>query len=357
MAAAFDFKPAVRENVPLLIGLDGASGSGKTYTALLLATGIADAIGRAQGRAGRVFGIDTERGRMLHYADDFTFMYGAIEPPFGPGRYGEAIASAERAGADVIVVDSFSHEWEGEGGVREMADVEEANGKKSPSNWIKPKTEHKRLVNKMLASRAHVIVCMRSEEKMRVEAVPQFNADGSPKMWNGKPSTRTVITPAADIPLKDRWVPICEKRFPYEITTSFLLTPEQPGIGIPRKLQEQHKSFFPEGRRIGRESGEALANWAMGGAAVAGTPSTPPADRPSTHPTATLAARADKVDAAMRGSVDLAGLTKTWRLAQGVRDELKTHDPDRLAELERTYTMLDAELDTPPADAGYPGDA
>lgn len=338
MAAAFDFKPAVRANVPLLIGLDGASGSGKTYTALLLATGIADAIGKAQGREGRVFGIDTERGRMLHYADDFTFMYGAIDPPFSPERYGEAIAAAERAGADVVVVDSFSHEWEGEGGVREMADVEEANGKKSPSNWIAPKGKHKRLVNKMLASRAHVIVCMRSEEKMRVEAVPQFNDDGSPRMWKGKPSTKTVITPAADIPIKERWVPICEKRFPFEITTSFLLTPEQPGVGIPRKLQEQHKGFFPEGRRIGRESGVALANWAMGGASVATT-------QAPDKPAATLDARADKFEAALRGADDLETLTRTWQSAHVLRDQLKADAPERFAEIERVYVMLDAELD------------
>lgn len=340
MAAAFDFRPAVRENVPLLIGFDGASGSGKTFTALEVATGIADAIGAAQGRPGRLFGIDTERGRMLHYADDFTFMYGAINPPFTPENYGGAIAAAERAGADVIVIDSFSHEWEGEGGVREMADAEESAGKKSPSHWIVPKTLHKRLVNKMLATRAHVIVCMRSEEKMRVEAVPQFNDDGSPKMWKGKQSTRTVITPAADIPVRDRWVPICEKRFPYEITTSFLLTPDRPGVGIPRKLQQQHMGFFPEGQLIGRKNGEALARWAMGV-----TPA-PAAEKTTTHPTATIEARADKFEAALRGSVDLATLTGTWRRAVELRDILEAKAPERHADLVRLHTMLDAELDT-----------
>lgn len=261
------FKPAKRENVPLLIGLDGASGSGKTYSAQILAAAIADTIGAAQGRAGRVFGIDTERGRMLHYADDFTFMHTAIDPPFRPSTYGDAIDTAEKAGADVIIIDSFSHEWEGEGGVREWADQLESSGTKSPKNWMEPKTAHKRLVNKMLATRAHIIVCMRSEEKMKIEAVPQFNNDGTPKMWNGNQSTKMVITPSADIPLLERWVPICEKRFPFEITTSLLLTPQQPGVPMPRKLQEQHRPFFPEGRRIGREAGVALAQWSMGGAA------------------------------------------------------------------------------------------
>lgn len=267
------FKPAKRENVPLLIGLDGASGSGKTFSALLLASGIAETIGAAHGREGKIFFIDTERGRGLHYADDFRFMHGEIMPPFRPQAYGDSIVAAEAAGADVIVIDSFSHEWEGEGGVREWAAALEAGGKKPPANWMEPKQAHKRLVNQMLAARAHIIVCLRSEEKMKVEAVVQTNADGSPKMWNGKPSTKMVITPAAELPMLERWVAICEKRFPFEITTSLLLTPQAPGVPIPRKLQEQHRPFFPEGKRIGREAGAALARWSMGGAAPQNAPS------------------------------------------------------------------------------------
>lgn len=258
------FKPAKRENVPLLIGLDGASGSGKTYSAHELAQGMADEIGRANGRQGRVFGLDTERRRMLHYADDFAFQHGEIEPPFRPQAYVDGIDAAEKAGADVIIVDSFSHVWEGEGGVRDWAAALEAQGKKPPANWMEPKLAHKRMVNRMLASPAHIIVCMRSEEKMRIEAVPQFNDDGSPKMWNGKPSTKMVITPASEIPILQRWVPICEKRFPFEITTSMLLTPDNPGVPVPRKLQRQHRPFFPEGERITRDAGRQLAAWALG---------------------------------------------------------------------------------------------
>lgn len=301
------FKPAKRENVPLLIGLDGASGSGKTYTAQVLAAGIADEIGRAKGREGRVFGIDTERGRMLHYADFFTFQHGEINPPFRPMAYGAAIAAAEQAGADVIIIDSFSHEHEGEGGLLEWARELEAGGKKPPANWMEPKQAHKRLVNQMLASRAHIIVCMRSEEKMKVEAVPQLNGDGTPKMWNGRPSTKMVITPAADIPLLERWVPICEKRFPYEITTSMLLTPSQPGVPIPRKLQEQHRPFFPEGQRITRESGARLARWAMGGGGGASGPVASPSGE---HDPARLAAVLAELEAA--ADQGEAALREAW---------------------------------------------
>lgn len=299
------FKPAKRENVPLLIGLDGASGSGKTYSAHQIAAGIAEEIGRAAGRKGRVFGIDTERGRMLHYADDFDFLHGEIRPPFRPDAYGQAIDAAEQAEADVIIIDSFSHEWEGEGGVREWADQLEAGGMKAPAQWKEPKLAHKRLVNKMLAARAHIIVCLRSEEKMRVEAVPQTNPDGSPKMWNGKQSTKMVITPASELPVGERWVPICEKRFPFEITTSLLLTPQDPGVPIPRKLQSQHRPFFPEGRRISRESGRALAAWAMG--AMTGAPPAPASSGPAA---AEIDAARDRLHAAAEGGSET--LRRAW---------------------------------------------
>lgn len=260
------FKPAKRENVPLLIGLAGASGSGKTFTALALAMGIAEEMARAQGREPVIAAIDTERRRMLHYADIFPFLHAELEPPFRPQRFVQAVQAAEEMNPHVILLDSFSHEFEGEGGIRDWADELEASGKKAPANWSEPKLEHKKLVNHLLRSKAHIIVCLRAEEKMKVEAVPQVNADGSPRMWNGKQATKMVITPSTELSLRDRWVPITEKRFPYEITTSFLLTPDNPGVPIPLKLQEQHRAMFPEGQQVTRETGRQLARWAIGAA-------------------------------------------------------------------------------------------
>jgi RecA/RadA recombinase len=99
---SFSFRPARREGVPLLIGLAGASGSGKTFSALSLAQGIASVTG------GKIAFIDTERRRGLHYADRFDFMHAELDPPFTPGRYAEAFEAAEQAGASVVVVDSAS---------------------------------------------------------------------------------------------------------------------------------------------------------------------------------------------------------------------------------------------------------
>src|ERR1700690_4350275 len=102
----FQFKPAIRESVGLLIGLAGGTGSGKTFSAMRLASGIA---------GGKPFAvIDTEAGRAKHYADQFKFDHGDMKPPFSPAAYADAIAAADSGHYPVIVVDSFSHEHAGE---------------------------------------------------------------------------------------------------------------------------------------------------------------------------------------------------------------------------------------------------
>jgi hypothetical protein len=273
---SFTFRPAARERVGLLIGLAGASGSGKTYSALSLATGLA-------GPSGKIAVIDTEARRALHYADRFRFDHGDMAAPFSPDRYAEAIAAADTAGYDVIVVDSLSHEYEGDGGLIEWAAREEASGVKSPGNWKAPKTAHKKMVSKLLQTRAHLILCMRAEEKMRVERVAITNHDGSPKMGrDGKPIMRTEVTAASDLPTDERWQAICEKRFPYELTASFLLLPSAPGVPVPLKLQEQHRKCIAEGQPIGQRAGELLREWSSGGAsAPAALPPTEPPQKPA----------------------------------------------------------------------------
>lgn len=265
---SFEFKPATRENVSLLIGICGSSGSGKTFSALSLATGLA-------GPTGRVAGIDTEAGRMRHYADRFKFDHGDLRPPFSPERYVEAIQAADAAGYDVIVIDSLSHEWESDGGLQDMHDeildqqVERArknhNGnwafdedktreRLSVGAWKEPKMRHKKFVSKLLQCRAHLVMCMRADEKMRIE-----------KVKDERGREKTVIVQAKDLPPEERWSPICERRFPYELTLSVVLTPQNPGFPVPIKLQQQHRNAIRADQQIGEQSGRMLADWARGG--------------------------------------------------------------------------------------------
>ena len=242
--SGFTFRPATRENVGLLIGLAGSSGSGKTYTAMRLAKGIA---------GDKPFCvIDTEAGRAKHYADAFRFDHGDLKPPFSPAAYADAIRAADDAHYPVIVVDSMSHEHAGEGGILDMQEAEFARmgGRDAVkmASWIKPKGEHRRMVSRLLQVRAHLILCFRAEEK--IEMVKE---DG--KMVVRKKQTSTGL---------DGWVPICEKNLPYELTASFLLMASRPGVPLPIKLQEQHKALFPLDAPITEQSGLALAKWASG---------------------------------------------------------------------------------------------
>lgn len=251
------FKPAAREQTSLLIAIAGSSGSGKTYSALKLATGLAD--------GGKIAFIDTEAGRGLHYADQFKFDHAEIKAPFKPETYIEAIQAADKAGYKVIIIDSMSHEYEGEGGLLDWAADLEASGTKSPANWKEPKQAHKRMMSRLLQCRAHLIFCLRAEEKMLLKQEPQFEPDGAPRMWKGKQVTKTVVIASSDRPLLERWAPLCEKRFMYEITLSLLMLPDQPGIPHPIKLQEQHLGAFPVDALVNEECGKKLAAWAKGG--------------------------------------------------------------------------------------------
>ena len=256
------FRPAVRENVGLIIGLAGASGSGKTYTAMRLASGIC---------GGEPFAvIDTEAGRAKHYAEAFKFDHGDLAPPFRPDAYAEAIGAADKAGYPMIVVDSVSHVWAGDGGVLDWQDEELTrmagdDWKKREAckmaAWIKPKMSHKHMVQRLLQVRAHLILCFRAEEKIEM-----IRGD------DGKLKIVPKITPTG----LSGWVPVCEKNLPYELTASFLLTADAPGIPKPIKLQEQHRALFPLDKPITEESGRLIAQWAAGGSAK--TPAAAPAE-------------------------------------------------------------------------------
>lgn len=234
----FTFAPAKRQGVGLFVGVAGGTGSGKTFSALRLARGIA-------GPNGKIAAIDTEARRMSHYDRNFQFDVSDFKPPFRPERFAQAAEDAERAGYAVLVIDSFSLEWTGEGGVLEWHDEEkEKLGGGENMNmraWVKPKMAHKQMISSFLQRRIPLVFCFRAEEKTGVGA-------------GGKPVALG-------------WTPVGDQRFMYELTTLITLSNEDPGAvnyKLPRKIQEQHLPFFPDGKYISEEAGGALAAWARG---------------------------------------------------------------------------------------------
>ena len=179
----------------------------------------------------------------MHYADQFDFEHQVLGPPFTPAKYIDAVQAGAKREFSCIVVDSMSHEWEGEGGVLEMAQADPA---KPPGNWIKPKGAHRRMVGGFLQVGVNLIFCLRAQEKL----------DLSETADHGKILVRSA-----------GWQPICEKRFPFELTASFTLNPITPGVvdmALPHKIQDQHRMAFPPGQHISVEAGRLLGQWARG---------------------------------------------------------------------------------------------
>lgn len=165
----FTFKKAVRSASKLRLALSGTSGSGKTYGALLLAKGI----------GGKIAVIDTERGSASLYAD-MPGMPGFdvldLDAPFTPERYTEAIKAAEDAGYDILIIDSMTHEWNGEGGCLEEVDnIARARYRGNTwSAWNEMTPRHRKFVDAMLTSKLHIIATMRS----KTEVAQDVDANG-----------------------------------------------------------------------------------------------------------------------------------------------------------------------------------
>jgi hypothetical protein len=136
------------------MGLQGPSGSGKTYSALLLAYGLVK-------DWDKIAVIDSENHSADLYAHLGDYSVIAITPPFSPEKYIEAIALCEAAGMEVIINDSISHEWEGQGGI---IDVHSNMVGNSFTNWSRVTPRHNAFVNKILQSPGHIIATIRSKQ-------------------------------------------------------------------------------------------------------------------------------------------------------------------------------------------------
>lgn len=160
------FTKATKKRAKARIALDGPSGSGKTFSALIAATVLAD--------GGRIAVIDTEHGSASLYSDRFDFDVLELNT-FSPQNYINAIKAAERAGYSVIVIDSLSHAWEGEGGALEMVDsaAAKSQSKNTYFAWRDVTPLHRKFVDAMLQSPCHIVGTMRSKTEYIIETTNQ----------------------------------------------------------------------------------------------------------------------------------------------------------------------------------------
>lgn len=149
---------AERQQVKLRIGISGASGFGKTYSALLLAYGITNDYSK-------IAVIDTENGSASLYAHLGGFNVINLNGPYPPENYIKAIELCEKSGIQVIVIDSVSHEWNGVGGCLEIH--EKLGGRFQ--DWSKVSPRHQAFIDKILQSSCHIITTTRRKVDYSME--------------------------------------------------------------------------------------------------------------------------------------------------------------------------------------------
>lgn len=248
---------ATRTGIKPLIVFYAESGCGKTFTSLLMARGMA-------GLNGRVVMIDSESGRGSLYADVSELGgYDVMElTEFSPGSYIAAIDAVEASGAVVGILDSGSHEWEGIGGVLDMAAANEnASGRAGLHNWRIPKMEHQKFVQRLLRSKIPWIVCLRAKYKTR----------------QGKDDKgKTVI-------IKDEVTsPIQAEDFIFEATCHAEILPNHTII-LTKHSHPALKGCFPEDKKepVSIKHGEMLAKWCSAGGVSKPSAKLPSASMPA----------------------------------------------------------------------------
>lgn len=272
------FRPARRENTPLIVGLAGPTKSGKTFSAHRLAVGLAN--------GGPVAMINAEGAKGHQYADEFDYIATDIEAPYRPERYTEYLKAtlALDPKPAVVIIDSGSHMHDGPGGILEyhedeldrLAGNDQARRLRSTySAWIKPKAAENQFIYAMLEADSHIILCLRAKEKIKVVT--------------GKP------------PVDLGWQPIVGERVAFETIFTLVLPPHSKGVP-DLDVSEMRKPFdtlIPRGEQLSEETGRKLAAWAAGGQVA---PQTAPLASPlvSEEPSPLAAELLDLVDADKR---------------------------------------------------------
>lgn len=226
------FKKAERKKAKLRLALCGPSGSGKSYSSLLL----------AQGLGGRIAMIDTERGSGELYSHLCDYDVCQIAPPFTVKKYLDAIKGAEDAGYGTIIIDSLTHAWAAEGGLLDLVDKKTAasSSRNSYTAWRDVTPMHNSLVDAMLQSSCHIIATMRTKTAYEI----QENDRGK------------------KAPVKIGTAPVQRDGMDYEFTTVFDISPERHMATVNK---DRTSLFDGQVFVINAETGIKLKAWLEGG--------------------------------------------------------------------------------------------
>jgi len=257
---SFSFRPAIRQNTPLIVGLAGPSKSGKTMSAHRLAVGL------AQG--GQVAMINTEGPRGHQYADKFKYLAVDMMEPFSLKKYTEAIKAAAEIKPAVLIIDSVSHAHEGQGGMLDQHEAEldrlagenyEKRNRMTWAAWVKPKQDEAVMINTMLQMACHIVLAFRAKEKIKIV-----------KGQN---------------PVDLGWQPIASDRIHFETAFTLLLPPHSKGKPdlAASEFREPYDAMVKD-EQLSEDLGRRLAAWAAGGAPNERPAGSAPAPGPAPDP-------------------------------------------------------------------------
>jgi len=240
-------KKAARSRAFLKIGLSGASGSGKTLSALLLAYGMIKEENPKwtdEEIWNKIAVIDTENGsgslyvgRKIHGVTIGEYNSIDIEPPFTPEKYTDGIDICEDAGLLAIVIDSLSHAWTGEGGLLDQQGAAAKRSGNSYTAWRDITPKHNRLVDRMLQSHLHVIVTTRAKTEYVQE-----------KDGNGKTTVRKIGL-----------APIFREGLEFEFTTFLEIDSDHTAFGA----KDRTGLFDQQSFIIEPKHGRQLQKWRL----------------------------------------------------------------------------------------------
>lgn len=243
------FEKAIKQEAKLRLAIAGPAGSGKTYTGLTIAQGLAN--------GGKIAVVDTEHGSASKYADLFLFDVMEMFPPFHPDRFVEAIREAQEAGYSVIVLDSLTHAWNGTGGLLELVDkfAAQSNSKNTFAAWKQGTPIHNKLVDKMIQSDIHVIATMRTKQ----DYVLELDDRGKQK------------------PVKVGMAPVQREGFEYEFDVVMNMDIDNQGVITKTRCPALTGGVY---KKPGKEVSDILLQWLSGAPVVRATP-VPRAETPA----------------------------------------------------------------------------
>lgn len=224
------FRKAEKRKAKLRMALIGPSGSGKTYSSLLIAKGL----------GGSIAMIDTEQGSGELYADLGEYDVARMSPPYSPQKYVQTIKEAEKAGYAVLIIDSLTHAWSGQGGLLEEVDKRKASQKNQFTAWRDVTPMHNALVDAILQSGCHIIATMRSKTAY------EFQKDDKGQLR----------------PVKIGLAPVQRDGMEYEFTVVMDLENEKH---MASSTKDRTSLFDGQYFIPGMETGQALRQWLESG--------------------------------------------------------------------------------------------